>query len=315
MPVSSVSSQVRGGTYNLASNLALLRLYIFYPESTNIKVVSNILVKACLRPRPLRRNGRSLSPHQRQPTPTHGVSRLSPERAQALTSTHANLIPQALMALPEGDFALCMDLIPQKTQSDATITALSTLASHLEVRCGARCSPSRCAEPPRGARAAPEAAAGRALRRAPGARDRRLSAMHRHKQASLVPPRSASSSSHPQLAKFKDFWAAAEPLSDLLGAVPGFADAARAYICALHGDVYRRCPKAVLREALNLPQAEFDALVQKRCAGANAWKLAGENIEFPFEEAAQQQQPSAAAEVIPLGKVEALFSKQAVAAA
>jgi hypothetical protein len=44
------------------------------------------------------------------------------------------------MALPEGDFALCMDLIPQKTQSDATITALSTLASHLEVRCGARCS-------------------------------------------------------------------------------------------------------------------------------------------------------------------------------
>lgn len=38
------------------------------------------------------------------------------------------------MAVPEGDFALCMDLIPQKTQSDATVTALSTLASHLEVQ-------------------------------------------------------------------------------------------------------------------------------------------------------------------------------------
>lgn len=42
------------------------------------------------------------------------------------------------MALPEGDFSLCMDLIPQKVQGDATITALATLAQNLEARFPAR---------------------------------------------------------------------------------------------------------------------------------------------------------------------------------
>lgn len=88
----------------------------------------------------------------------------------------------------------------------------------------------------------------------------------------------------------------------------------RNYICALHADVYRRCPKTVLRDALSLPQAEFDALVQKHCAGANAWKFNGETIEFPFDDQPQQPQ-SAGAETIPFGKVEALFTKPATAAA
>lgn len=152
------------------------------------------------------------------------------------------------MALPEGDFSLCMDLIPQKTQSDATVTALATLAAHLE------------------------------------------------------------------LAKFKEFWAASEPLAELLNAVPGFFESARSFICALHGDVYRRCPKAVLKEALNLSDKDFDALVAKRSSGPGAWKSSGDQIELPFE--AEPAQPTAAAvETIPFGKLEALFGKAGTAAA
>lgn len=120
---------------------------------------------------------------------------------------------------------------------------------------------------------------------------------------------------NPQLAKFKEFWAATEPLADLLKGVSGFFDTTRAYICSLHADAYRRCPKAVLREALNLPEAEFDALVQKHAAAG--WKAAGDAVEFPFDEqAAQQQQPqTGAGETIPFGKLEPLFSKQPSAAA
>ena len=44
-----VAAQCEGGTYDLDANLAVLKLYQFHPDTTNVAVVSKILLKALMR--------------------------------------------------------------------------------------------------------------------------------------------------------------------------------------------------------------------------------------------------------------------------
>jgi len=44
-----VAAQCKGNTYDLDANLALLKLYQFHPDTTNVEVVSKILLKALMK--------------------------------------------------------------------------------------------------------------------------------------------------------------------------------------------------------------------------------------------------------------------------
>lgn len=150
-----MDEQVSKGTYSMDSNLALLRLYQFYPDRVKPTVLSKILIKA-------------------------------------------------LMRLPEPDFLLCTHLVPERLQLEDPFATLANAAGALE---GAR---------------------------------------------------------------FKEFWALAASIQDLLDTVPDFPAAVREFALYLVSTTYQTIDKAVLGEMLNLQGGALDAFFKSTCA-ARGW--------------------------------------------
>lgn len=163
-----VDEQVSNNTWNLETNLALLRHYQFAPSTAKINVLAKLLLKA-------------------------------------------------LAQLPGSDFKTCIHLVPERIQADETIAKVVALAGALET------------------------------------------------------------------TRFEDFWKLSSSSADVVALVPGFADAARAYIIQVLGITYQRVSKSVLGSAVQLQGAQLDALVQDKVKSAG-WAVSGETITLPKNE-------------------------------
>jgi translation initiation factor 3 subunit K len=105
-------AQIQNSAYDFDANLAILKLYQFYPQTTNMEVRAHAAAPprvACLLP-----------------------AFLALTRQRYRTQVVAKILAKALMAIPGTDFLLCTYLISEQIKVDAAVEALYNLSGLLE---------------------------------------------------------------------------------------------------------------------------------------------------------------------------------------
>lgn len=70
-------------------------------------------------------------------------------------------------------------------------------------------------------------------------------------------------SQHLEGARFQAFWQAADACKDVVGSVPGYYDAIRAYILTVVTSTCQKASRAMVAESLRLDSSQLEALVRR----------------------------------------------------
>eukprot|EP00252_Welwitschia_mirabilis_P019585 TRINITY_DN4568_c0_g1_i1.p2 TRINITY_DN4568_c0_g1~~TRINITY_DN4568_c0_g1_i1.p2 ORF type:complete len:134 (+),score=27.47 TRINITY_DN4568_c0_g1_i1:611-1012(+) len=114
-----------------------------------------------------------------------------------------------------------------------------------------------------------------------------------------------------ETARFREFWDAAARNRDILEVVPGFEQAIQNYAIHVLSLTYRRLPRHILAEAINLEGIVLDRYLEAR-AREDGWRLentvgVGQIIILPPNAYNHPESKKNAADSIPLEHVARLF--------